>query len=108
MEKLVESAGQSELMHVLSASSAAIAERWYKALAPAAHSSRGAGRLRQCLAQLAEQSTNLLRDEAIDRGDARAIGASLARLNALQIEPVGRLQEGLADQLAQDLPPGLV
>jgi PAS domain S-box-containing protein len=99
----VNSAERSQLRQVLHNRCEAVADSWYEAITRICPVSHSAVEMRQRLTELTEQVIVLLTAEPFDQGRARAIGVSLACLNCIQPETLGRMQEVLACQLVEGL-----
>lgn len=83
----------------------AIAERWYRALAHIVFSPLPTAELRRHLAELTDRAIELLRSEALDAEEARAIGAQLAGMHLLHPEVLRQTLVVLGTDLVADLPP---
>jgi len=101
----MNAADRSQFLRTLHARRETIAESWYKALASTnSFIPLKAGKVRRHLVELTEQAIALLLTEPFEHGQAREIGAALARLHYVQPEALGRTLEVLARQLVQGLP----
>ncbi|MGA9349133.1 MAG: PAS domain S-box protein [Anaerolineae bacterium] len=100
----MNSVERSQLLQVLHGRREAIADSWYKAIARTSHVPHSAAEVREHLVELTEQAIRLLLTEPFEHGGAQAIGASLECLHFVEPEALGRTQEILAQQLAEDLP----
>lgn len=93
----------SQVHQVLLSRRHAIADDWYKAISRTSFAPLKAVEVRQRLVELTEDFIALLLTEPLDRGQAEAIGASLARFHYLEPEALGKTQEVLAQQLIEGL-----
>ena len=101
----MNAADQPQLLRALHARRETIAESWYKTLASTnSFIPLKAVKVRRHLVELTEQASALLLTEPFEHGQAREIGAALARLRYAQPEALGRTLEVLAYQLVQGLP----
>ena len=81
----------------------AIADHWYQAIARTSHVPHSAAKVRQRLIELTKQTIALLFTEPFERGQAQAIGASLAGFHYTEPEALGRTKEVLDDESPNEL-----
>jgi hypothetical protein len=94
-----------DLHQHLQARHAAIAERWYRAIAWTGFSTRSGDEMRQRLGEWLEQLEHLLLHDPIDRAQARIIGSGLAQIHyEAQPETLGRTIEILSECLMDGVP----
>ncbi|MBM4466799.1 MAG: GAF domain-containing protein [Chloroflexi bacterium] len=95
---------KSQVHEILLSRRHVIANDWYRAIAQTSFVPHSMAEVRQRLVQLTDQAMALLLTEPFERGQAEAIGASLASLHYLQPVVLGQTQEILARQLVEGLP----
>jgi PAS domain S-box-containing protein len=93
-----------QLADILRSRSEAIADRWYRAIAPTSFVSLSSREIRARLAALATRAIDALLGEPFPRQEARAIGAELADLHYLHPDALSGTQEVLGQALLADLP----
>ena len=82
----------------------AIATEWHRAIAPTGFVPLSVHDVRRRLIELTDQIIVLLFTEPLERREAQALGATLARLHYIQPEALSRTQEALARQFVAGLP----
>ncbi len=92
-----------QLDHVLHSRRDAIADSWRQAIAETSYVPFETAKVRQQLVELTEQVIELLVAESFERGEARAIGLTLARLHYTRPEVLGRTQKVLMQHLGEGL-----
>ena len=100
----MNSADRSQVHQALLSHCHAIADRWYQAIVRTRHAPHSAAKVQQRLVELTEQAIALLFAEPFERGQAQAIGASLAGLRYIEPQVLSRTQELLTQQLIEGLP----
>jgi len=100
----MNSAEWSQLQETLRRRCDAITDSWHKAIARTGFVPLSTTEVRQRLLELTEQVVTLLLAEPFERGQAEAIGASLASLHYIEPEALGQTQEVLAHRLVEGLP----
>jgi PAS domain S-box-containing protein len=93
----------SQLLQILRDRRDAVADNWYQVIASTGFVPLSQAEIRQHLAEWAGQLIELLFAEPLDRDQARAIGAALARLHYVRPDVAGRTQEVLALFLVEGL-----
>ncbi|GEM_PF-1204428 len=100
----MNSAEGPQAHHALLSRCDAIADSWYKAVTKTSYVPLGEAQVRSHFATLTEGVIALLLADSFERGQAEAIGASLASLHYIEPEALGRTQEVLVQQTAEGLP----
>ena len=99
----MNSAERSQVHQTLLSRCHAIADSWYKAIARTGYTPIEIAQAREQFVASTEQVIALLLTEPFERGQAEAIGASLARLHYIEPEALSRTQEVLTQQLTEGL-----
>ena len=94
----------AQLAQILHNRRSAIADQWYRAVAPISFTPLESGQVRQRLDDLTQQVITLLLAERFDRDTARSMGVALAHLCHAQPECLAATLQALAQHLIVELP----
>lgn len=100
----MDAARQPHLRQLLNERREAIAERWQRAIEDTGFAPHSEAEVHQRLLALTDRAIALLLAAPVDREEARAIGAAVARLHYIRPAALGRTLEVLARELVANLP----
>jgi len=95
----VTTAEQEQILQLLSERRDATAARWHQAIAQTSFVPFSSDEVRQRLADLTDRAIGALLSEPLEGGEAKAIGAALAKLRYVQPDALQGTQEVLAEHL---------
>jgi anti-anti-sigma regulatory factor len=101
----MDAAAVSTSLAALSERRDAIADAWYRALAPTAFNGRSTAELQAEFGALAGKAVSLLSGESLARAEAEALGAALIELRYASPEALSTTLEILSRELSVKLPP---